>query len=64
VHDLREKHNTLTGLLEEMKTCQFEASAFSGHMASFQAVLDDLNLAEYANLPAWVAGLSKKVTYF
>lgn len=61
VHDLREKYDTFTALLDQLKGCQFDSAAFTAHMASFQSVVDDLNLAEYANLPTWVAGLSKKV---
>ena len=40
--------------ISELKTCQYTASAFRGHLETIQTAVDHLNLENYSNLRGWV----------
>ena len=59
--ELSVKNEQIIGTLESLKTCPLREESFHEILSKIQKLVDDLNLASYSNLKAWVSSLDKKV---
>ena len=51
---LLEIHDAVQRVLDELKTCAYDQTAFSTRIGAIQKSIDQLNLENYANLAFWV----------
>ena len=65
---LQSKTNALVAISEgidtevaALRTCPYEAAALTAHFEAIQTAVDRLNLENYSNLAAWVAGLNREI---
>ncbi|EGC38132.1 cytoplasmic dynein heavy chain [Dictyostelium purpureum] len=61
VDDLIVKYDEIKKQMDQLKNCPFKPEAFNEIIANIQKVVDELNLANYSNLPQWVAQLDTGV---
>ena len=61
VSDLLGKDKEIKSLLEELRVCPYRFEDFENILAKMQEQIDEMNLAEYSNLPAWTESLDKNV---
>ncbi|KAL9594298.1 MAG: hypothetical protein Q9219_007108 [cf. Caloplaca sp. 3 TL-2023] len=55
---LEQACDTVTKLMQELRTCSYTADAFRSRLESIQTVVDQLNLEGYANLQPFVGNLN------
>lgn len=67
---LQDKTSTLQGInetiqtaLHDLQVCPYDASAFNTRLESIQTAVDQLNLANYANLPFWVGEINQSIEH-
>ncbi|KAM9964742.1 hypothetical protein ACTFIW_004524 [Dictyostelium discoideum] len=61
VDDLIVKYSEIKKQLDGLKSCPFKSESFNEIIANIQKVVDELNLANYSNLPQWVTQLDAQV---
>jgi len=61
VDDILAANERLSASLLGLESCEYAASTLHHILEAIQKVVDELNLRNYANLPAWVADLDAQV---
>lgn len=61
VDDLIAYNEKLNEHIMALEKCKVESATLRNILEEIQKIVDDLNLRQYVNLPAWVANLDKRV---